>query len=219
MKSEVLKDLPTMTRALVPIAGRVGVPGEVVRRAIHHGAVQEGPMASIRRKEGEAKTPAVVEYCKTLFEGGVGELVVFAYHRDVITALAAALPAAVQFHGGMTPEQKHQAVHAFQTGAAKTFVGQIDSAGVGITLTKASRVVFAEYSWTPALMRQAADRICRIGQSKPCQEDWLYVPGTLDEAVMRVLDRKAKVFGAVVEGRITAADLEKELAAQQSNVF
>ena len=72
---------------------------------------------------------------------------------------------AVKHNGPMTSTQKQKSVDSFQNNPkVKVFVGNIKSAGVGITLTEATVVIFNSFDWVPGNNEQAEDRAFRIGQ-------------------------------------------------------
>jgi SWI/SNF-related matrix-associated actin-dependent regulator 1 of chromatin subfamily A len=102
---------------------------------------------------GTAKLLSVVEYLKDLLESGE-KFLVFAHHQDVLDGLCHALYQQHVDHvriDGRTPGPiRHDLVTHFQThDACKVAVLSMTAAGVGLTFTKASTVIFAELFWNP----------------------------------------------------------------------
>lgn len=153
-------------------------------------------MSEVRKAVAEAKVPYVVEH--VLEAAGEHPVVLFAHHKDVVAAFEAAFAeagiATVKVVGGMSAEAKQEAVDAFQSGAAQIFIGNIHAAGVGLTLTRSSHVVFAELDWVPANMTQAEDRCHRIGAtSENVLIQHLVLAGSLDAHMARVLVEKQAI--------------------------
>src|SRR5208283_2350155 len=109
----------------------------------------------------------LIDYLKNALEQE-NKIVLFAHHQDVINLIVNKFTSvAVKFDGSMSRDHKQQSVDRFQRDPkCKLFVGSITAAGVGITLTAASYVLFAELDWRPAMVAQAEDRLHRIGQKE-----------------------------------------------------
>ena len=163
---------------------------------------------ALRQLLGVGKVEAVVDQCRSLLEAGE-QVVVFAHHKRVISALREALSAeypTVVVAGGVSNDAKQKAVDDFQSGDVKVFIGQFESAGVGLTLTKASNVVIAELPWSPSVLAQAEDRCYRIGQqdsvtawSLLCADAGTNSP-TVDERLWSVLNAKQEVVSSILDG-------------------
>lgn len=160
-------------------------------------------MSTILREHGAAKLPLAIQHVLDLLNGGEEKVVVFAHHRDVVLGMVEALAgnefSAVGVLGGMTRRAQQGAVDEFQTSPeTRVLVGQITAAGVGHTLTAARRVVFAEGSWVPGVLYQAADRCHRIGQAGHVMVDMLTVHKSIDEHMIRRALEKVDVIERIV---------------------
>jgi SNF2 family DNA or RNA helicase len=83
-------------------------------------------------------------------------------------------------------------VAAFQNDPeVKAFVGQIAAAGLGITLTAASTLVFYSLNYSMSDFEQCKARIHRAGQQEKCTYIYLAAKGTVDEKVLAALKSKA----------------------------
>jgi len=85
----------------------------------------------------------------------------------------------------------------------------IKAAGVGLTLTRASTVVFAELAWTPSEIQQAEDRAHRIGQTQCVNVKFLLVKGSIDDLMMELLHNKLATTGQVLDGQAARMEVRQ----------
>ncbi len=101
-------------------------------------------------------------------------------------------------HGGVTDRPAQ--IEAFQNDPdVRVFIGQIATAGLGITLTSASTMVFYSLDYSMSNYEQTRARIHRVGQKHPCTYIHLVARGTVDEKVLAALQDKANLAKALVD--------------------
>ncbi|KAL8161310.1 hypothetical protein V2J09_012799 [Rumex salicifolius] len=136
----------------------------------------------IYNESAEAKIPAVLDYLGTLVEAGC-KFLIFAHHQSMIESMHQFLlkkkVRCIRIDGSTPPVSRQSLVVDFQEQESiKAAVLSIKAAGVGLTLTAASTVIFAELSWTPGDLIQAEDRAHRIGQVSSVNVYYLLANGT-----------------------------------------
>lgn len=163
--------------------------------------LEDVELATLRRLTAVAKIAPVAELVHDELFGGIEKIVLFGHHRELLEGLNDRLgefnPAVI--HGGIPKDKRQAQVDKFQNDpTCRVFVGQIDAAGMGITLTAASQLLMVEASWVPSKNQQAIDRISRIGQTENCLARFVGLAGSIDEIVMRVQSRKAEALNALL---------------------
>ncbi len=205
-KKQVLKDLPDKVREVIVI-DRDGRASDVkamdqelmrkLRRSDFEKPKELGDYAKVRHQNGLAKVQWVADFVDGILENDLTEQVIlFAHHRDVVEGLCKALAIWLPrfINGGVSIEMRTQIEDEFQKGARRLIVGNIDAMNLGLTLTAATRVVFAEYAWTPALNEQAEDRAHRIGQKDSIFCQYLVLPNSIDEVILNsVMQKETKI--------------------------
>ncbi|GAA5197868.1 SNF2-related protein [Microbacterium jejuense] len=91
------------------------------------------------------------------------------------------------------------AIAAFRAGEAPVFLISLKAGGFGLTLTEADYVFLLDPWWNPAAEAQAVDRAHRIGQDRSVMVYRLIANGTIEEKVMALQQRKARLFRAVMD--------------------
>lgn len=81
----------------------------------------------------------------------------------------------------------------------QVFVGQVATAGMGITLTAASTMVFYSMDYSMSNYEQCRARIHRAGQKFPCTYIHLIANRTVDAKILRALRSKANLAKNLVD--------------------
>lgn len=149
-------------------------------------------IAKLRHDIAVAKIPMCVEFIRDALDEN-DKIVVFAHHHDVVNALMTAFADidAVKLTGETPMVARQEAIDRFQNDpACRLFVGNIQAAGAGITLTAAQHCIFVEQDWTPGNMHQAEDRLHRIGQEGSVLIQHLVLNDSLDAKMAVTIDTK-----------------------------
>ncbi|XP_059286336.1 uncharacterized protein LOC132039827 isoform X2 [Lycium ferocissimum] len=168
-------------------------------------------ISKIYTVSGEAKIPAVLDYLGTMVEANC-KFLIFAHHQSMIDSIHEYLlkkkVGCIRIDGS-TPSALRQAlVTDFQEKETiKAAVLSIRAGGVGLTLTAASTVIFAELSWTPGDLIQAEDRAHRIGQVSSVNVCYLLANDTVDDIIWDVVQSKLDNLGQVLDGQEKSLDV------------
>jgi len=154
----------------------------------------------LKRLAAKAKISALRHWVKDFTDTGA-KLVTFAHHREIVDLLAEEFSDGCAVTGGMDIGERQRSVDKFQNDENQLVIScSLKAAGVGITLTAASDVLFVEQGWTPADMDQAADRCHRIGQTDSVTAWNMVCLGTVDEDIAQLIANKRIIVDAATDG-------------------
>jgi len=203
-KEQVLPELPERSFKVIEL----DLPVDNREKQFDIAAIDKHPnpvafeaLPDILHMNAHRKLPLAVQYIQDVLVT-TEKVVVFAHHRDIIDLLCDGLAEhmPVRVTGSDSAESRHASVNQFQTNPeCRVFVGNIKAAGIGLTLTAASRVIFVEASWTPADLLQCADRCHRIGQKNPVLAEILTIHQSIDAHMLHSALRKMDIINSIIK--------------------
>lgn len=176
---------------------------------------QRSATTKLYKLTGEAKVDSVVAYVRDLLDSTDGKVLIFAHHKAVIQAVDTFVRTKLKLDtiviDGTTAQHLRQGLcKSFQTEPSKRVaVLSITAAGVGLTLTAASQVLFAELYWNPGSLLQAEDRAHRIGQNDCVMVRYLLAKDTHDPSMWDTVRDKLYVVGNALAGAAAKMTVDK----------
>lgn len=211
-KKDVLQELPPKIKQIIELGVKPSILPLLqeeqkefalqVKKIGLEKAILQASKSTSRQGVGLAKVEESIKVIKDILEEEQ-KVVVFAWHKEVIKQLFGALAeyGVVTATGDSTLEEREESIDAFQHNPeTRIFLGNIQAAGVGITLTAASTAVFVEATYVPGEIDQAIDRCHRIGQRDSVRALFLVLQGSIDKDILEILIRKQKIIQKVLTG-------------------
>jgi SWI/SNF-related matrix-associated actin-dependent regulator 1 of chromatin subfamily A len=143
--------------------------------------------------------PHTVEMAESAIEQNQ-KVIIFTNFTEELMALQAKFgDKCVVHHGSMNDVAKQASVDNFQKkDKIKVFIGNIKSAGVGITLTEGTVVIFNSFDWVPGNNEQAEDRAYRIGQKNNVSVYYQLFEDTISTKMWHILHHKKEVISRIM---------------------
>jgi SWI/SNF-related matrix-associated actin-dependent regulator 1 of chromatin subfamily A len=218
LQKDVLADLPTKTRSIIPIELNSKEMADYRRaeddfknwlKKTH--PLKANKMRSadrlvrfgyLRRLISQLKLPYVKKWIDDFLEESDSKLILFGVHKFVVKGLQLQYPGiSTRIDGSVIGEKRQHAINSFTNNKRiRIMFGNIQAAGVGWNGTAANTCAFAELDWVPALHTQAGKRIHRIGQKQKTFENYLIVRGTIEQRLCEINEAKQVVIDHALDG-------------------
>lgn len=219
-KEEVLKDLPPLTRSMLPfdIERRAEyntaerdflswlASWDLVKAQAAARAVRFTKFSYLKRLAADCKMNSVFEWIDNFLANSDGKLILGALHRQnwphTIQRLDERYPNSISVHGGKSHQEKQDAVDKFQKDKNTRIITlQLKSGGVGLNLQGKKRsMAVIEYPWTPGDVAQFIGRGHRIGTVDPVHVYFLTAAATIEEKIVEIIQKKAKIQNITIDG-------------------
>ena len=170
----------------------------------------------LRQFIAQEAIPYTIEMAENAIEMG-RKVIIFTSFSDELETIANHFnKIAVKHNGSMSSAKKQHSVDQFQNNdKIKVFVGNIKSAGVGITLTEGTVVIFNSFDWVPGNNEQAEDRAYRIGQNNDVNVYYQLFENTISTRMWEMLRNKKDIISTIMgEKKITEDEITALLAEQ-----
>ena len=134
-------------------------------------------------------------------ERGNHRVLVFSQFTSMLALIRAELKSEGIDHcylDGSTRDRSAEVERFQKPDGPPVFLISLKAGGYGLTLTAADTVVLFDPWWNPAVEAQAADRVHRIGQTKPATIYKFITCGTVEEKILRLQEKKIGVINAAM---------------------
>ncbi|CAJ1337826.1 unnamed protein product [Effrenium voratum] len=159
----------------------------------------------------KAKAGPVTDFVEDFMGNESAKVVIFGHHHCILDRIEAMLKQTgrqyVRLDGSVPKKMRQGRIDKFQEGDTEVALVGMKACGQGISLTAATKVIFAELYWVPATLQQAEDRVHRHGQEHGVDIIYCVLEGQpfMDDTILRKIADKERLADLITDGEATSS--------------
>jgi len=156
--------------------------------------------AIYRRYLSNEMVPNTIELANSFIERGEKVVIGCCYDEELYRLRDYYGDRCVIYNGKMSAKEKDKAQESFMTDPeVKVLIGNLQSAGVGLTLTAARKLIFNDFSYVKGDNDQFQDRIHRINQTEDVDIYFQIFKDTQYQKMWEIVLRKGYVIDQIIK--------------------
>lgn len=173
------------------------ISGKTIEEIEEHKQITEGIV--LKQWLSDKMISRTVNLAKKHISNGEKVIIMCSFDNEIKKLKEEFGDSCVVYNGKMTAKKKEKSQSEFMNDdSKKVFIGNIISAGVGITLTSANICIFNSFSFVPGDNLQAQDRIHRLNQTKDCIVYYQVFSNTYYEDIFNTVMSKKEVIDNII---------------------
>ena len=210
LKQDVLKDLPELTRTVMPVDIEM-TEYKSALRDLRKWLKEQGKVTVtlnalsklnyLRQLVGKGKVKHAIEFAEDfLTDSDSRKLVIYCHHRAVVDMIVSALRSwgVETIVGSDSNIKRADTIRKFQEKTLPRVLVISEAGGMGVDLFKADTILTVELPWNGATVQQAEARLHRIGQKNAVSSYFLIAKDTIDEHIYEMVKDKDSVIAGVL---------------------
>ena len=213
-KKEVMKDLPDLTRDIIPMVTSMSAYLRYEQELLKMGE----PLAVVTKLHqhiGELKQETVFSLACDILSNVDNKLVIFAHYKNTVEWYMSRLMAegytVDKIVGSTSSKERYSIVQNFLGEDDPVCVIVSEAGNEGIDLYRASYGIVAERAWNPGKEEQFEGRLHRQGQKNAVTIYYPVITGTFDEDHHMLIEQKREVFKTLMGGSDVTTNIQNEL--------
>ena len=210
LKTQVLKELPPKSRSIIPLRLKNYTEYKKLVNDFDFNTDKRtlrNKVEALKQLIIAEKMPFILDWIDNFLKSDEKLIVFTTHHWTIDTIYDKYKKIGLRMDGRDSHTRKQDLVDQFdKDDKKKIMICNLKSGSLGHDMVASSNILMTEFGWTSHIHEQAEDRANRIGQIHAVMVWYIVALHTIEERIMKTIDRKKITSDSIIDGTKTSED-------------